>query len=104
MLLTSPKLQGALARYRTAEDLPPALFRSKATVRGTVIKVSDGDTMRIRHRSLLWRPDGWEYGRGKKEKGRRGGKLSEETIAVRICAVDCPETAKFVSQIGAYNI
>lgn len=101
-LLLSPKLRGALAQYKTAEDVPAGLFRSKTTLRGIIVKVSDGDTMRIRHRPRVWKPDAWLKGKMRgQQKGM--GKLSEETIAVRICAVDCPETAKFGSSGQAFG-
>ena len=45
----------------------------------------DGDTFRIRHYPFY--PLGF--------KSRYQGRLSDNTISVRIYAVDCPETAKF---------
>ena len=66
----------------TASDVPSRLLKSKATIRGTVFSVVDGDTFRLRHhvlpffRNILDRPD------------------PKNTIQVRIYAVDCPEVGR----------
>ncbi|KAL7531767.1 hypothetical protein ACHAXR_004219, partial [Thalassiosira sp. AJA248-18] len=54
---------------------------------GRVVKVVDGDTLRIRHTPL--------YPISKGKNGCIGKKLSECTISVRLYGVDAPETAKF---------
>lgn len=51
-----------------------------------VVKVTDGDTYRVRHITKGHASPVFE------------GKLSENTIVVRIAAVDTPETAKFGQQ------
>ncbi|KAL9187064.1 hypothetical protein ACHAXT_010784 [Thalassiosira profunda] len=76
--------------------LVPALQRAALTLavvasissvlRGRVVKVVDGDTVRIRHTPLYPLSNG--------ERGCTGRKLSECTISVRLYGVDAPETAK----------
>ena len=70
--------------FRTASDVPQLYLKERRTIMGQVIKVVDGDTVRIRH--LPSASSSAEWG---------AGKLSDETIMVRIAAVDSPETAKF---------
>ena len=70
-------------QYETAADIPNNFFTDKKEISGLIVKVTDGDTYRLRHLSS-WFSD-----------GSYTGKLSEHTIAVRIAAVDTPETAKF---------
>lgn len=63
------------------------------------MKVTDGDTYRVRHLCAFsaLRRDG-------RTKGEGGvSKLSEETIQIRIAAIDCPETAKFGSTGQAFG-
>lgn len=72
-------------RYDTAGDIPTSLYKKNKVIRGRVVKVIDGDTIRIRHTPL--------YPISK--KGEYCGKLSECTISVRLYGVDAPETAKF---------
>ena len=69
--------------YDTADDVPAAQIKSKATLYGMVVKVLDGDTFRLRHMPTFF------------SDGKFKGLLSEKTISVRIAAVDTPETAKF---------
>lgn len=79
-------------RYETVADIPRALFKRGAIIRAVVVKVSDGDTYRVRH-VPMWLNDAEEI--MEKVKGRGGRKLSESTIVVRIAGVDTPEIAKF---------
>lgn len=74
-------------QYNTANDIPASLYKSNKAIRGRVVKVIDGDTIRIRHTPL--------YPLSKGERGCIGRKLSECTISVRLYGVDAPETAKF---------
>jgi len=73
------RLMNALRIYRTAGCIPSELIARKGTIRGRVIAVADGDTIRIRHMPFL-RTGRWH-------KRRK----SEDTIQVRIAAVDSPE-------------
>mmetsp|Transcript_20225 Transcript_20225/g.20333 ORF Transcript_20225/g.20333 Transcript_20225/m.20333 type:complete len:252 (+) Transcript_20225:46-801(+) len=70
-------------RFETASDIPGNYFKEQKTVTGKVVKVSDGDTFRVRHTPNMFSSTDYK------------GKLTEHTIAVRIAAVDTPETAKF---------
>lgn len=72
-------------RYSTAADIPSDFFKEGRSITGRVVKVTDGDTIRIRHTPL----------HPLSSRGDYAGKLSENTIAVRIYGVDAPETAKF---------
>lgn len=72
-------------RYDTAGDIPTSMYKKNKVIRGRVVKVIDGDTIRIRHTPL--------YPLFK--KGEYCGKLSECTVSVRLYGVDAPETAKF---------
>ena len=72
-------------RYATAGDIPKAMYQKNRIIRGRVIKVIDGDTIRIRHTPLYPLAKSGDY----------SGKLSECTVSVRFYGVDAPETAKF---------
>ena len=61
--------------YATVDDIPARLFKKHSTLRGTVIKVTDGDTIRVRHENLF--------------------RSAKDTLKVRLLAVDAPETAHF---------
>jgi micrococcal nuclease len=73
---------GSIA-FDTAKDIPASYFKDNKEIKAVVVKVTDGDTVRVRHIT----------------KGRKSadftGSLKENTIAVRIAAVDTPEIAKF---------
>lgn len=69
--------------FKTADDIPKSYFSENREIKGVVVKITDGDTFRIRHTGK----------KGNKSPAYEG-KLSENTIAVRIAAVDTPETAK----------
>lgn len=73
-------------RITTVTDIPTSALGSEAPwLSGRVIKVSDGDTLRFWHvPSVLHstKPDS-------------DVKLSAQTLAIRICTIDTPETAKF---------
>lgn len=72
------------AVIETANDIPASYFSKQREFYAIVIKVTDGDTYRVRH-SLSRSSSSLPF----------TGKLSEHTIAVRIAAVDTPEVAKF---------
>jgi endonuclease YncB( thermonuclease family) len=76
---------GAGGLYNNADDIPASVIKSHGSIYGRVIKVVDGDTMRIRH--LPWHPF--------PSSSSYTGKLSDNTISVRIYGVDAPEVAKF---------
>ena len=88
----SSKVSSSLAavlpfrQYDTANDIPTSYYKDKKVIRGRVMKVIDGDTLRIRHTPL--------YPFSKGERGCTGRKLTECTISVRLYGVDAPATAK----------
>ena len=43
------KLQQSSQLWATAEDVPGWLIKGQHTLHGTVDKVTDGDTLRVRH-------------------------------------------------------
>jgi endonuclease YncB( thermonuclease family) len=88
----SPKEQSAsslvsvftdMGTFRTIRDIPKSYFKENKIVYGQVVKVVDGDTVRIRHQPTPF------------SSAEFSGNLKDETIMVRIAAVDSPETAKF---------
>jgi endonuclease YncB( thermonuclease family) len=66
--------------FKTISNLY-CIFRLK--IQGKVVDVSDGDTLRIVHRTSLF------------QSASRPKKLTTDTIQIRLCAIDAPETAKF---------
>jgi micrococcal nuclease len=65
-------------------------------LKGQCISVSDGDTFRFLHQAHMFQSTRLEdFVRKKKEEEGGGAKLSESTLAVRVCTIDTPETAKF---------
>jgi micrococcal nuclease len=74
-------------RYETAMGIPNQEIQRKAIIYGAVVKVVDGDTIRVRHIP--------NYPRGVLGAASYSGKLSDNTISIRFYGVDCPETAKY---------
>mmetsp|Transcript_46099 Transcript_46099/g.139753 ORF Transcript_46099/g.139753 Transcript_46099/m.139753 type:complete len:197 (-) Transcript_46099:54-644(-) len=72
-----------LRTIRTAGDVPSDLIEKQRTIRARVVAVCDGDTLRVRHMPFM-RSGKWI------EK-----KLRDDTILVRIAAIDAPEVAHF---------
>lgn len=69
-------------QYNTANDIPLSWYKEHKVIRGRVVKIIDGDTIRIRHTPLF-------------RKGRDCKRpISDCSISVRLYAVDAPETAK----------
>ncbi|KAJ2767375.1 putative endonuclease lcl3 [Coemansia nantahalensis] len=75
-----------LRRYATGADVPESAIKSHRKLRGYVLDVSDGDTLRFYHTPLLR----WFDPAPEKKRG-----LSKYTISVRLYAVDAPEVAHF---------
>ncbi len=65
-------------------EIPAVAFRESVVLHGKVVRVSDGDTIRVRHTPLFPlignTPD--------------TGRLTEETLIIRLMGVDAPEVAK----------
>jgi len=76
--------------YKTAACIPESYFRANRTLKGVVVNVADGDTIRCRHVPQANLGDRHYKGL----VGEFSRKLKSETILVRIYAVDAPETAK----------
>lgn len=75
----------AIGLYSTADDIPISAIQAHKSIYGRVNKVVDGDTIRIRH--LPWYPFS--------SSSTYTGKLSDNTITVRMYGIDAPEIAKF---------
>ena len=69
--------------FLTADDIPTIYYTEKKQIDAVVVKILDGDTYRVRHITSRQRNPKFQ------------GKISDNTIVVRIAAVDTPETAKF---------
>jgi endonuclease YncB( thermonuclease family) len=69
--------------FENANDIPSDYFKENREIKGIVVKVTDGDTVRVRHVT------------GSQTTAQVDGNLKDHTIAVRFAAVDAPETAKF---------
>ena len=93
-VVEAAKISLPFRQYDTANDIPKSYFKDKNIIRGKVIKVIDGDTIRIRHTPL--------YPLSKGDKGCIDRKLSECTISVRLYGVDAPETPKFGNEGQPY--
>jgi micrococcal nuclease len=73
-------------RYTDASDIPSYLFGPKApTIRGRVVSVSDGDTIRFLHVPTVFHSS----------RPQEGQRKSELCLPIRLCSIDAPETAKF---------
>lgn len=71
--------------FETATDIPSKYISENREISGKIVKITDGDTMRLRHTPSRL------FGSAADFKGP----LSEHTIVIRIAGVDTPETAKF---------
>ena len=72
--------------FGTQDDIPRAYYKEHRNIFAEVLKVSDGDTYKLRHI-----PDGSSSSRGSPFTGS----LKDHTITLRVYGVDTPETAKF---------
>jgi micrococcal nuclease len=73
-------------RYNQVLDIPSNSIGSDSSfLKGRAITVSDGDTIRFLHTPTWFHPTSLQ----------EGEKASEVALAVRICTIDTPETAKF---------
>lgn len=74
-------------RFAAVRDIPSSYFGETAPfLRGRVLSVSDGDTVRFRHTPSRFL---------QRSTLAEGEKLSEVALPIRICTIDTPETAKF---------
>ncbi|CAM9705131.1 unnamed protein product [Phaeothamnion confervicola] len=77
-------------RYNTAADIPDTAYARHLTIKGEVVNVADGDSLRLRHAPFF------SFSKA------RSGRLTETTIAVRLYGIDAPEMAKFGQPGQAY--
>ncbi|KAJ2453106.1 putative endonuclease lcl3 [Coemansia sp. RSA 2336] len=73
-------------RYPTGADVPESAIKSRKKLRGYVIDVSDGDTLRLYHTPLIR----WFQPPPERKRG-----YSKYTISIRLSAVDAPEVSHF---------
>lgn len=76
-----PQSLGGGVQFETVEDIPAIYFKEKTEIPAFVVKVTDGDTYRVRHLA-------------NKNSRDFKGSLKEHTIPIRLAAVDTPEVAK----------
>ncbi len=86
MATTAAVLPIPFRQYNTANDIPLSYYKENKIIRGRVIKIIDGDTIRLRHTPL--------YPLKKGRDCTTTRRISDCTISVRLYAVDAPETAK----------
>lgn len=76
-------------QFETVGMVPKSYFDEQKSVYGLVERVTDGDTIRVRHLPLysfrLW-------GKQPSPLDQRG--ISQDTMAIRLYGIDCPELAK----------
>lgn len=68
--------------YETASDVSSSVINNKGTITGTIVKVIDGDTYRLRHQPTPFSSNTFK------------GSMSSHTIVVRSYAIDTPELPK----------
>jgi endonuclease YncB( thermonuclease family) len=90
-LVLQSSLAGAMFTFHNAAEIPSSYFKEKREIRAQVVKCVDGDTYRVRHLPFFFSSSEYK------------GNLADNTIMVRIVAVDTPETAKFGSQGQKYG-
>jgi micrococcal nuclease len=73
------KLGDRFRQIETADAIPKYYFKEQRTINAVVVKVVDGDTVRVRHLGSREFPPPFR----------------DHTIIVRLAAIDCPEIAKF---------
>lgn len=84
------RVRPAWRAITSLQDLSSADIGAKtAWMRGTVVSVSDGDTVRFIHRPTMF------HSKEKFDKDHR--------LAIRLCTIDTPETAKFGKQGQAFG-
>ena len=82
-VLVGGSLSQSMFTFNTADDIPSSYLTDQREISARVVRVVDGDTYRVRHLPFFFSSGSFE------------GSLLQNTISVRIVAVDTPETAKF---------
>lgn len=81
------RFQNPWRRFTAVTDIPSHYYGDTAPyLRGRVLSVSDGDTIRFRHTPSLFFQN---------STLQPGEKLSDVALPIRVCTIDTPETAKF---------
>eukprot|EP00808_Paulinella_micropora_P004930 g4540.t1 len=82
------RIQPTWRRLTNVSDIPSSYFGDKAPMlRGRVVSVSDGDTIRFLHKPTVFHSS--------KLSSFPENKVSDFTLPLRICTIDTPEVAKF---------
>ena len=113
---------GSIFELRTTESIPFSSYKNNQVLHGRVIKVSDGDTIRVRHiptyfsiikegkiknydvgeissrKSSVQAP--YTNKKGKDNNKAKKPRLSDETIIVRVAGVDSPEMSGSMTDIA----
>jgi len=76
-------------QYETANSIPNHVLKDKKEIYGKIVHVTDGDTYSFRHLPSIFSSESYS-GRSRKQN----------TITIRIAAVDTPELAKGNSESG----
>lgn len=80
------KFGSSWKRLTSVADIPSAKIGPDSPfLKGRVVSVSDGDTIRFLHVPTFFHSSHLQEGK----------KLSDETLQIRLCTIDTPETAKF---------
>jgi len=85
--LKTGRIISSFRRITNLQELGTSQIGNKTSfrLRGTVIKVSDGDTFRFYHVPTILHSS----------FPPKGSKLSDVTLPIRVCTIDTPETSKF---------
>jgi len=82
-----PVIFDALPQFYTVDDVPTAFFKDQRYIYAFVERIIDGDTIRVRH------VPGYGLGRSAPQPLQQRG-IANETLSIRVYAVDTPETGK----------
>lgn len=83
-------------RSKSINDIPTSYYGSKGPwLRGRVVSVSDGDTIRFYHVPTRFSST--------TIPNDKTTKISDITLPIRVCTIDTPETAKFGNEGQAYG-
>ena len=80
-------LSSLRCQFETVADVPKDYFTNVKTIYGRVVRVIDGDTIRVRHCPSRF----FSTGRSFDPNAKR---IYDSTLSIRIYGVDCPELQK----------
>jgi endonuclease YncB( thermonuclease family) len=90
---TNPKTANPFVRFDTVSMVPDDYFTDHRSLYGFTERVLDGDTIRIRH------VPGYGINTFSPPEPLQQRGIANDTLVVRLYAVDCPETAKKKDQV-----